>query len=72
MVKVRYKMLFTGKFSAYLDVYSNTGKGKRNYEFLHVYVDKDFSHPTSRTSKFDLDSRLYFIIEVIHILMKAN
>lgn len=45
MVTVRYKKLSNGKFSAYFDIYSSTGegKGKRNYEFLKIYVDKDYS-----------------------------
>ena len=43
MVTVRYKKLKDDRFSAYLDVYSNNGqdKGKRNYEFLKIYVSKD-------------------------------
>jgi site-specific recombinase XerD len=55
MVTIRYKKLSTGKFSAYLDVYSNTGegKGKRNYEFLKIYVDKDYSDAASRVSEPD-------------------
>lgn len=55
MVTVRYKKLSTGKFSAYLDVYSNNGgvKGKRNYEFLKIYVNKDYSDAGCRISESD-------------------
>jgi len=44
MVTIRYKKLTIGKFSAYLDIYSNNveGKGKRYYEFLKIYVGKDW------------------------------
>ncbi|HEY0175856.1 MAG TPA: phage integrase SAM-like domain and Arm DNA-binding domain-containing protein [Pedobacter sp.] len=57
MVTIRYKKLSTGKFSAYLDVYSNTsdGKGKRSYEFLKIYVNKDYSDPSSRVLEADKD-----------------
>jgi hypothetical protein len=42
MVTVRYKKLNDHKYSTYLDIYSGTGqgKGKRNYEFLKIYVTK--------------------------------
>lgn len=36
-VKLRKKKLSSGKFSLYLDIYSN---GKREYEFLKMYYDK--------------------------------
>jgi integrase len=57
MVTVRYKKLKSGKFSAYLDVYSNTGqgKGKRNYEFLKIYVTKDYSDASTRVVEVDKD-----------------
>lgn len=57
MVTIRYKELSSGKFSAYLDIYSNTGegKGKRNYEFLKIYVDKDYSDSGTRISEADKD-----------------
>ncbi|WP_316805917.1 Arm DNA-binding domain-containing protein [Pedobacter agri] len=49
MISVRYKELKSGKFSAYLDIYMKSdGKGKRNYEFLGIYVNKDYSNPKSR------------------------
>jgi integrase len=58
MVTVRYKKLSSGKFSAYLDIYSNTveGKGKRNYEFLKIYVGKDYSVPGTRITESDKDN----------------
>lgn len=58
MVTVRYKKLSSGKFSAYLDIYSNTteGKGKRNYEFLKIYVGKDYSAPGTRITESDKDN----------------
>jgi hypothetical protein len=53
MVTVRYKKLSSSKFSAYLDIYSITveGKGKRNYEFLKIYVGKDYSVPDTRITE---------------------
>jgi hypothetical protein len=58
MVTVRYKKLSSGKFSAYVDIYSNTveGKGKRNYEFLKIYVGKDYSVPGTRITESDKDN----------------
>ena len=59
MVTIRYKELSSGKFSAYLDIYSNMGegKGKRNYEFLKIYVGKDYSDSGTRVSEADKDKR---------------
>lgn len=57
MVKVRYKKLASGKFSAYLDIYSNnSGEGPRNYEFLKIYVSKDYSDPKTRIAEVDKDN----------------
>jgi hypothetical protein len=44
IVMIRFKALKSGQFSAYPAIYSKgiTGKGKRNYEFLNIYVDKDY------------------------------
>jgi len=55
MITIRYKKLKSGKFSAYLDIYSNSieGKGKRNYEFLNIYLDKDYSDTGTRISEAD-------------------
>lgn len=55
MVTVRFKELGTGKFSAYLDIYAAVGEGKtkRNYEFLKIYVTKDYSAPGVRVSDDD-------------------
>jgi len=55
MITIRYKKLKSGKFSAYLDIYSNSieGKGKRNYEFLNIYLDKDYSDTGTRISETD-------------------
>lgn len=53
MVTVRYKKLKNGKFSAYLDLYSGNGEGKRNYEFLKIYLDKDYSSTSTRVSEAD-------------------
>lgn len=57
MVTVRYKKLKDDRYSAYLDVYSNNGqdKGKRNYEFLKIYVSKDYSDPSTRIAEVDKD-----------------
>ncbi len=57
MVTVRYKKLKSGKFSAYLDIYSKNGdgKGKRNYEFLRIQVDKDYSEKGVRITEADKD-----------------
>lgn len=55
MVTVRYKKLKSGKFSAYLDIYTKNGssKGKRNYEFLSIQVDKDYSEKGIRIAEAD-------------------
>ncbi|EOR95178.1 hypothetical protein ADIARSV_1666 [Arcticibacter svalbardensis MN12-7] len=52
MATIRYKKLRPGKLIAYLDVYSYTGEGnsKRNYEFLMIYVDKDYLEASSHIS----------------------
>lgn len=44
-------------FSACPGIYSNIGegKGKRNYEFLKIYVDKDYSDSGTRISEDDKD-----------------
>ena len=42
MAKLRYKKLASGKYSIYIDSYSHTTK-KRSYEFLKLYVGKDYS-----------------------------
>ena len=57
MVTVRYKKLAGEKYSAYLDIYSSTGvgKGKRNYEFLKIYVSKDYNDPSARVAEVDKD-----------------
>ncbi len=57
MVTVRYKKLNDDKYSAYLDIYSaaGQGKGKRNYEFLKIYVTKDYSNPSTRIAEVDKD-----------------
>lgn len=57
MVTVRYKKLKDDRFSPYLDVYSNNGqdKDKRNYEFLKIYVPKDYSDPSTRIAEVDKD-----------------
>ncbi|WP_316801955.1 phage integrase SAM-like domain-containing protein [Pedobacter nototheniae] len=58
MVSVRYKELKSGKFSAYLDIYMKTsdGKGKCNYEFLSIYVSKDYSNPKIRIAESDKEN----------------
>lgn len=58
MVSVRYKELKSGKFSAYLDIYmkASDGKGKRNYEFLGIYVAKDYSSPKIRVAEVDKEN----------------
>lgn len=57
MVTIRYKKLKSGKFSAYLDIYTKNGngKGKRNYEFLSIQVDKDYSEKATRVTEADKD-----------------
>ncbi|MFC3560852.1 site-specific integrase [Pedobacter jamesrossensis] len=57
MISVRYKELKSGKFSAYLDIYMKSdGKGKRNYEFLSIYVHKDYSNPKARVMEVDKEN----------------
>jgi len=45
MIQLRYKPLKSGKYSLYLDIYSNdkSGNQRREYEFLKLYVSKDYS-----------------------------
>ena len=45
MIKIRYKPLKSGKYSVYLDIYAKnaTGHSQRNYDFLGIYVSKDYS-----------------------------
>lgn len=45
MIHIRYKSLKTGKYSLYLDIFSTDGQGnqKRQYEFLKLYTQKDYS-----------------------------
>lgn len=45
MIKLRYKPLKSGEYSLYLDIYSSDDKGrqKRQYEFLKLYVSKDYN-----------------------------
>lgn len=57
MVTVRYKKPKFGKFSAYLDIYTKNGdgKGKRNYEYLRIRIDKDHSEKVVRITEADKD-----------------
>lgn len=49
MVKIRYKKLASGKYSTYLDIYStNSEERQRNYEFLKIYMSRDYSDPKTR------------------------
>lgn len=45
MIKIRYKKLQSGKYSASLAIYARDANGapKRNYDFLGIYVSKDYS-----------------------------
>ena len=45
MIQVRYKSLKSGKYSLYLDIFSTDDQGnkKRQYEFLKLYTQKDYS-----------------------------
>lgn len=45
MIKLRYKPLKSGKYTLYLDIYTSDKKGnkKRQYEFLKLQVEKDYS-----------------------------
>ncbi len=45
MIYVRYKPLKSGKYSLYLDIFSTDDQGnqKRQYEFLKLYTQKDYS-----------------------------
>lgn len=45
MITIRYKETGTGKYSIYLDIYRKDEKGKviRKYEFLRIYVTRDYS-----------------------------
>jgi len=45
MIYVRYKSLKSGKYSLYLDIFSTDDQGnrKRQYEFLKLYTQKDYS-----------------------------
>jgi site-specific recombinase XerD len=46
MAKLRYKKLASGKFSIYIDSYLPATQ-KRSYEFLKLYVSKDYSKTKS-------------------------
>src|SRR5690606_16257355 len=65
MVTTRFKPLKSGKFSVYFDIYTKTveGKGKRNYEFLGIYVHKDYSN--SRIRVLEKDSENMKLIQVL-------
>lgn len=64
MVTVRYKELKSGKFSVYLDIYmKSNGKGKRNYEFLGIYMNKDYSNPKTRVMEIDKEN--YKLVQTI-------
>lgn len=65
MVTIRYKSLKSGKFSVYFDIYTKTveGKGKRNYEFLGIYVLKDYSN--NRTRILEKDSETMKLVQVL-------
>src|SRR5690554_3142364 len=65
MVTIRYKPLKSGKFSVYFDIYTKTveGKGKRNYEFLGIYVLKDYSN--NRTRILEQDSETMKLVQVL-------
>ncbi|HEY4784966.1 MAG TPA: site-specific integrase [Bacteroidales bacterium] len=54
MITIRYKETGTGKFSVYLDIYQKDEKGKvaRKYEFLRIYVTRDYSK-TKRVAAID-------------------
>lgn len=45
MIALRYKQTDSGKYSVYLDIYLKDEKGKadRRYEFLKIYVSRDYS-----------------------------
>ena len=45
MIHIRYKSLKSGKYSLYLDIFSTDEQGnqKRQYEFLKLYTQKDYS-----------------------------
>ena len=45
MIALRYKETGTGQYSVYLDIYQKDekGKGSRHYEFLKIYVSRDYS-----------------------------
>jgi site-specific recombinase XerD len=45
MVTIRFKKVKSGKFSTYLDyiIKDNNGTPERKYEFLRIYVSKDYS-----------------------------
>lgn len=45
MIHLRYKSLKSGKYSLYLDIFSTDEQGnqKRQYEFLKLYTQKDYS-----------------------------
>ncbi|MVZ63495.1 site-specific integrase [Sphingobacterium humi] len=65
MVTVRYKPLKSGKFSVYLDIYFRTSdqKSKRSYEFLSIYVHRDYS--SSRIRIMEKDSENMKLIRAI-------
>lgn len=46
MVTLRYKKTHSGKFSVYLDIYfrDTGGKAVRKYEFLRIYVSRNYSN----------------------------
>ncbi|MDJ1503489.1 site-specific integrase [Xanthocytophaga agilis] len=60
MITIRYKPLKNGKYSIYLDIYVQdaTGKMKREYEFLKIYVSEDYS-VKKRLKDADKESVLY-------------
>ncbi len=65
MIAVRFKPLKSGKFSVYFDIYTKTvhGKGKRNYEFLGIYVHKDYSN--NRIRVLAKDSEKMKLVQVL-------
>jgi|GEM_PF-3158370 len=60
MITLRYKPLKNGKYSIYMDIYvkDTTGKMKREYEFLKIYVSEDYSEK-QRVKEADKDSVRY-------------
>ncbi len=60
MITLRYKPLKNGKYSIYLDIYYKdaSGKMKREYEFLKIYVSEDYS-VKKRIKEADKELLLY-------------